>query len=475
MARFSISCPYSDFTSDQKRAYEELYTYFYYDGKRQVGDYLDELVIPDLANIILSYVGEKDLIKTSYPLCLLGSAGTGKTYLVSMLLHDLAKNTNHNIYVLAPTHKARHNLSHAFNKEEQTTLNVHFRTLASFLKMTMEYEPSGNSYFVSKLKSSDLEELGPTHIFIDEVSMIKNGEWEDIQKHIIRVLPECKIVLVGDDHQLPPVTEKKSVVFEEVKRKIVLNEIVRTDKSEMLKMYRGLRHFVHGKTDRFPFDVYRSGEVMLLPTVLESILKIAFDPTHDKIIAYRNKTVEHYNKLVRKVLYNDPDEEIVRGERLMFQHYYVASDGGMFYPSYEFTVDEVRIVYKKVGRVECKFYEFRNRDQIFRKIHPEHRDFFEGYFSELKMKIKRMIQKKIYNKKEVSDMWKDFYQKKSHLDVPVTYAYALTVHKSQGSTYRKVFLDVQDLECLRFIDLQQYKYALYTAGTRASERIRLKV
>lgn len=463
---------YPNFTSDQVRAYTEIRSYLYEEGLCQLYHFMDQYLIPDLNRTILSYLKEDDLTPTNEPLCLIGSAGTGKTYLTCTLLRELAESPKNNIYVLAPTHKARHNLAQMFHTDIYP--NIHFRTLASFLKMTLEYEPSGNSYFVSKLKEDDLNDLCITHIFIDEVSMIKTSEWEDIKAHVIRKLQKCKVILVGDDHQLPPVMEEKSIVFEEVTRKIVLHEIIRTEKSDLLRFYKGLRGFVDGAHSHFPFSVYRSQDVMLLPQFPASILKMSFDPNKDKIVAYRNKTVDAYTQMVRKILYDDPEEEVVKGERLMFQHYYLASDNVPFYPSYEFTVDNVRIVYKKVGGKECKMYEITHRDHVFYKIHPDDRSVFETFFGDWKMKIKRAVQRKNLKKKETSAMWKEFYDKKNYFDVPVTYAYALTVHKSQGSTYRKVFLDVQDLECVRYIDLQQYKHALYTAGTRASERLMCK-
>ncbi len=54
---------------------------------------------------------------------------------------------------------------------------------------------------------------------------------------------------------------------------------------------------------------------------------------------------------------------------------------------------------------------------------------------------------------------------------PVTHAYALTAHKSQGSTFHYVLVDLHDLQGLAADDPHGYHRAFYVAVTRATERV----
>ena len=52
---------------------------------------------------------------------------------------------------------------------------------------------------------------------------------------------------------------------------------------------------------------------------------------------------------------------------------------------------------------------------------------------------------------------------------PLQYAYALTVHRSQGSTFQKVFLDFRNLLTNR--KSHERQKLLYTAATRAAQQM----
>ena len=56
------------------------------------------------------------------------------------------------------------------------------------------------------------------------------------------------------------------------------------------------------------------------------------------------------------------------------------------------------------------------------------------------------------------------------IDIPIKYSYALTVYKSQGSTFKKVFIDTEDVyDCVK--NNSVLNKTLYTAVTRASDKI----
>ena len=206
----------------------------------------------------------------------------------------------------------------------------------------------------------------------------------------------------------------------------------------------------------------------------KKILKLSFNPRKDKIIAYRNKTVDLLTKWIREILYDSPKDKYVAGERLMFTNYYEHGSRAIFYTSHEFTVRSVTINNIALDGELFKVYQLGYRDMIFNKIHEDDEKRFELFFENYKIRLKDNISRNRYNKKQLSELWKEYYEKRSRLDIPAIYSYAITIHKSQGSTYRRVFLDIPDVECIKYYSKDQFKRALYTAVTRTSEKLYCK-
>jgi hypothetical protein len=72
----------------------------------------------------------------------------------------------------------------------------------------------------------------------------------------------------------------------------------------------------------------------------------------------------------------------------------------------------------------------------------------------------------------VSVFWEFYYKQLRDVFADVTYGYAMTVHKSQGSTYQCVFIDMKDI-IQRNPKPQESYQCLYTAITRASQEVHL--
>ena len=70
----------------------------------------------------------------------------------------------------------------------------------------------------------------------------------------------------------------------------------------------------------------------------------------------------------------------------------------------------------------------------------------------------------------VRDFWAFYYSELIDKFADVTYGYAMTVHKSQGSTYERVFIDMKDIIHKNPKERESFQ-CLYTAITRASGEI----
>lgn len=127
---------------------------------------------------------------------LIGSAGTGKTTLLAVLCShpDIAAG---GILLLAPTGKARVRMEHAAKKKQ---LNITGQTLAGYLMESDRYVPKTGQY----------QMLGPgapkgrvcDTVIVDETSMMT----EEMLAALLEAVAGAKrIILVGDHRQLPPI------------------------------------------------------------------------------------------------------------------------------------------------------------------------------------------------------------------------------------------------------------------------------
>jgi hypothetical protein len=125
---------------------------------------------------------------------LVGGAGTGKTTLLSLFCSSPIIQ-NGGILVLAPTGKARVKLSMAMNKK-----NVrHTRqTLAQFALYNGHYKGDTGKYIINGSSSAKL----PDTVIIDECSMLT----EEMMGSLLELVKKAKrIILAGDPNQLPPI------------------------------------------------------------------------------------------------------------------------------------------------------------------------------------------------------------------------------------------------------------------------------
>jgi len=123
---------------------------------------------------------------------LLGSAGTGKTTLLSVLC-EIDEIKNGGILLLAPTGKARVRMVQATEH-----LNINAFTIAQFLGKYYRYDYRSQTYSLSNTPGCSSYET----VIIDESSMLT--------EEMLAALFECvrtakRIILVGDPQQLPPI------------------------------------------------------------------------------------------------------------------------------------------------------------------------------------------------------------------------------------------------------------------------------
>ena len=417
-----------------------------------------------------------------------GYAGTGKTTIIAAFvaaLNELGIKT----ILLAPTGRAAKVLSHYAHKESYTIHKKIYRerTMTDYESMfSLDFNKDKNVVYIvdeaSMLSTSSSEgaTFGSGNLLEDLIKYVRSGK-------------ECRLMLVGDDAQLPPVGLDYSPALDPAEllpygdiEYTTMDEVVRqTQDSGILFNATMLRCMLENRLDEIPrFDMSRpdfrsveGGE--LLEALEECYSKYGRDETI--VITRSNKRANRYNEGIRR--YNlSAEEEIESGDMLMIvkNNYFYAERDEQSPMSFVANGDVVRL--KRIRRFE-EFYGFRFIDAVVE--FPD----YDNYTMEAKVMLDTLASESPSLTREESrklfyEVEKDYEDIKSrtkryrairencHFNaMQVKFAYAVTCHKAQGGQWKAVFVDrclFGDEEMTR--DMMRW---LYTAITRATERVYL--
>lgn len=443
------------------------------------GDQLSALRI--LSDFLLS--SETDSL-----LLLKGYAGTGKTSLVGALVKTLTELKQKTV-LLAPTGRAAKVFS---NYAGQKAFTIHKKI---YRQKAFSNEPTG---FVP---ADNLHK--DTLFIVDEASMIANeninsfvfgtGRLLDDLVHYVYSGENCRLILMGDMAQLPPVMQTESPAlnarllegYNLQVREIMLTQVVRqAEDSGILFNATRLREALRtGTVESFPklrlasfTDFRRVAGDEFLEELASAYSRDGIEET--MIISRSNKRAVVYNNGVRnRILYRE--EELSSGDRLMVaknNYYWTAGCKEMDFMANGEIVQVLRV------RRTIELYGFRFADVTVR---------FQDYDLEMDIRIlldtlqtdapalpKELNDKLFYTILEDYDdvPTKAGKMKKMKTDpyynvVQVKYAYAVTCHKAQGGQWMNVFLDIGYIT-EEMLGEDFYRW-LYTAFTRATHRLYL--
>lgn len=412
-----------------------------------------------------------------------GYAGTGKTSLMEMIAKKSQRLLKPVVFC-ATTNKAAAVLNDRVSKAgfKATTLNKTFG-------ISVEVDTNSKTYnarnLVNNLKDVDITP-GST-IIIDEASMINEENYKvlnDIAKKF-----HLKIIYVGDEAQLAPVNEDKiSKVFRNGDGKVIrLTHVERTEDNAILKEATDIRNgkLLSGETS---FNSKGEGVAYILPQHQEAISDVINhyvkglkkDPNYFRILAYTNKAVSDYNNQVRNLLgYDSPTPQA--GEPMTG---YANWGYDWRTKSYRFINSESYKV-KNTGRPTKVSTTLDNGTPVVMEAIPVTLEDSMGHIDTFNfMDIKSNPQNRqaaIMLANEKKRLWgeakraygkqakAEIYQKINALDSflfindnieddkhnllqakTIDFGYAMTVHKSQGSTFTNVLMDDVDISRASF-------------------------
>lgn len=133
--------------------------------------------------------------------CILGEAGTGKTKIVSEIIR-IAQMNNHQCLILAPSAKAALHAAAEASKHVEFDETFEYQTIHRAAKIVREDEDLGETGETVTVEDNEFYKY--SMIIIDEMSMCTLPVFNKILSAIVKH-PWIHLVLVGDDQQLPAI------------------------------------------------------------------------------------------------------------------------------------------------------------------------------------------------------------------------------------------------------------------------------
>jgi ATP-dependent exoDNAse (exonuclease V) alpha subunit len=180
------------------------------------------------------------------------------------------------------------------------------------------------------------------------------------------------------------------------------------------------------------------------------------------------------NNYIRNFKYNT-ESKLVIGEKLLANSPIIIDEIIVFTTNDEFEVlsFEVKTEVINNGDYALEYYlakvqytNLQDGSKSVRDIKIIHENSEELYLKLLN--ILSNMAKSAKKKSDAIDAWSKYYMFKQHF-ADVKYNYAITAHKSQGSTYRNVFVIENDLN--KNFNVRERNRIKYTAFTRASNNL----
>ena len=391
-----------------------------------------------------------------------GSAGTGKTFSLKHLLKRFRGAT----VFTAPTNKATKVLRESL---ASPTYTPECCTIYSLLGLKLEASGAVKEIRLPKDKTPNLKVY--KLVVVDEGSML-NSQLLGYIKRCADAYPGLKFLFMGDAAQLPPVKELISPVWKLDCPQASLTRVMRHD-NQILELVTRIRDKVDHPAPTVKLSSnFEGGEGvwhLSRPTFnlhLEGAAKIGLfsDEGMAKVIAWRNKTVDAYNRQIRHIIFGDNPAPWLKGDRLIFTE--PAKNPNDTDEIVATTDDEGEVI-----RIEVDYHPIHSEFKCYAltveldtggavcawAIHPE-------AFPEHTKKLARMMAEAQANPRQ----WKAFWEFKESFHA-VRHGYAITAHRSQGSTYQNVFVDTMDI--LANPNRQEAFRCLYVACSRPSHKL----
>ena len=415
-----------------------------------------------------------------------GYAGTGKTTLISALVKVLPQIKLKSV-LLAPTGRAAKVIS---NYSGRKAFTIHKK----IYRKKLAASPEMNFVLGDNIMENTL-------FIVDEASMISDQVHDYSRQSLLHDLityvyngKNCKLMLVGDTAQLPPVGSAKSpaldkkILSEQFRLTVFgyeLTDVVRQEKqSGILYNATQLRELIRKEKQVFPKfklkgykDIFRMTGERLVEGLNYAYDKYGME--NSIVICRSNKSANAYNQNIRnRILYRE--EEITGGDHIMVvrnNYFWLKPEDN----SGDFIANGDIARIRKVRRVEEQ-YGFRFAEVVIELLdYPDEEPLnckilLDTLYSETPS-LSAADSKRLYeavledyshidNKKlRMEELKKDPY----YNALQIKFAFAVTCHKAQGGQWPAVFID-QGYLTDEMLNTEFLRW-LYTGITRSTHEL----
>ncbi len=415
-----------------------------------------------------------------------GSAGTGKTSLVAAMVQTLTS-LRQKVVLMAPTGRAAKVLSISSSMPASTIHRKIYRQKALMGDFNLNDNLHTDTLFVideaSMISSFSMSEtgFGSGSLLDDLVEFVYSGR-------------NCRMLLIGDTAQLPPVGEDESpALISEILYgygatlfECDLAEVLRqSQQSGILYNATNIRQLIqHEDATELPKisfrgfdDIERLSGNELIDTLSDSYSRKGIDDTI--IITRSNKNATMYNNGIRAQVL-DREELLERGDQIMVVKNRTLSKSNESQNGPSFIANGDKAIVMRVRNFR-ELYGFHFADATLR--FPDYDDFeldtilltdtlqsdAPALTQEQSTALFKAIEEDYADIPRKADRMKAIREDEYFNALQIKYAYAVTCHKAQGGQWSHVYIDQGYMTDDMLTP--DYIHWLYTAITRGKEKV----
>lgn len=418
--------------------------------------------------------------KNTHFIALSGFAGVGKTFVTTKLIEHFVKKLDYKVLLTTPTHKSLEVAKYMLNLQG---LSIPTRTLHSYLdiRLVIDFLKGTKVFKRDKIDGQFDYEKDLDILIVDESSMVSN----ELLEFIVENLEQSKlksVLFIGDPYQLPPVDEGQNGV-ESLPKKYFLKEVVRQAKDSYIKMIAiRLKDCIKDKKYIPIMEIFDTTKYPQLKIFYETkdmyddfCLESEWFKNNKIVLSYTNSEVDAFNRVLRNRYWAQqnifPKDALIVGDIIIFNETYQDD----FRNSEIVTLAKVEKKQNNAIEVDVDgekvpllFFDCTSSDgRTFKAVSPDHSSGYNAFLLELSKEARNTK-----NNEERKKLWRRYFAIKNEY-ADIKYIHASTIHKSQGSTFNTVYIDLASLINLSHKDKDLAYRLMYVAVTRAAKDIKI--